>query len=72
MWVVDRERAEIHALDATTREQVAGQVFDGLEAAGNEHPRSIWSNGQSMWVLDSTDGHIYAYGMHSKERATGQ
>ena len=68
MWVVDRERAEIHALDATTREQVAGQVFDGLEAAGNEHPQSIWSNGQTMWVLDSTDGHIYAYGMHSKER----
>ena len=68
MWVVDRQRAEIHALDATTREQVAGQVFDGLEAAGNEHPRSIWSDGQSMWVLDSTDGHIYAYGMHSKER----
>ena len=68
MWVVDRERAEIHALDATTRERVAGQVFDGLVSAGNEHPQSIWSNGQTMWVLDSTEGHIYAYGMHSKER----
>ena len=68
MWVVDYRRAEIHALDADTREQVGGQVFDGLGSAGNEHPQSIWSNGQTMWVLDSADRHIYAYGMHNKER----
>ena len=71
MWVVDWGRAEIHALDATTRERVAGQVFDGLEAAGNQHPQSIWSDGLTMWVLDSSDNHIYAYGMHSKERERG-
>ena len=32
---------------------------------GNEHPRGIWSDGDTMWVAD-LDGNIYAYDMDTK------
>ena len=35
--------------------------LDGLKAAGNANPRSIWSDGATMWVSDVTDGKIFAY-----------
>ena len=35
--------------------------LDGLKAAGNANPRSIWSYGATMWVSDVTDGKIFAY-----------
>ncbi len=37
-------------------------------AAANESIADIWSNEITMWVLDSSDDHIYAYNMETKER----
>ncbi len=37
-------------------------------AAANERITDIWSNGTTMWVLDSLADHIYAYTMETKER----
>ena len=43
--------------------------FNTLEAAGNKYPEGIWSDGTTMWVLDSFEDKIYAYNMGSKARA---
>ena len=35
--------------------------LDRLIAAENDAPRGIWTNGTTIWVVDSTDKKIYAY-----------
>ena len=40
----------------------AAADFNTLDAAGNDSPSGIWSNGTTMWVGDSVDRKIYAYG----------
>ena len=42
--------------------------FATLVAAGNSAPRGLWSNGTTMWVVDSSDDKIYAYIMSTKAR----
>ena len=37
--------------------------FHTLDAAGNNNPRGIWSDGETMWVADLVDGKLYAYNM---------
>ena len=44
--------------------------LDTLLAAGNETPRSIWSDNTTMWVLDFFDDKIYAYTLASGTRDT--
>ena len=44
------------------------QDFDTLTAAGNDDPRGLWSDGTTMWVVDATDGKIYAYNLTTKAR----
>ena len=46
----------------------AAQGFNTLDAAGNDNPQGIWSDGTTMWVSDYTDGKIYAYNMSTKQR----
>ena len=41
---------------------------DALSDAGNDDPADIWSNGTTMWVLDTVDKKIYAYKMSDKSR----
>ena len=38
-----------------------GQDFNTLNAADNDSPMGIWSNGATTWVADYLDGKIYAY-----------
>ena len=74
MWVAgayiafqfDTER--IFAYSMATKQRDASKDFDTLKAAGNRDPRSIWSDGTTMWVLDNDDGKIYAYSMATKQR----
>ena len=40
--------------------------FDTLDGAGNNNPRAIWSDGQTMFVLDQNDSRVYAYSMDDK------
>ena len=35
--------------------------FEGLQAAGNNSPRGMWSDGETVWVTDYLDSKIYAY-----------
>ena len=44
----------------------ASEDFDTLTAAGNDDPIGTWSDGDTMWVVDNTDGKIYAYRMSTK------
>ena len=34
-----------------------------LQAAGNDYPWGIWSDGETMWVVDRIDDKVYAYNM---------
>ena len=45
-----------------------GQVFNTLDAAGNNTPTGLWSDGSTMWVADFDDSKIYAYDMATKAR----
>ena len=46
--------------------------FDTLQAAGNERPHGIWSDGTTLWVADAADAKIYAYRMPSQPAAKAQ
>ena len=50
----------------------AGEDLDGLIAARNYSPRDIWSNGQTMWVVDSGEDKLYAYRTSDKARDDSQ
>ena len=39
----------------------AGFDIDTLTAAGNTAPAGIWSDGTTMWVVDTADDKVYAY-----------
>ena len=52
--------------------RVPDKDFNTLEAAGNEFPEGIWSDGTTMWVLDSGGDKIYAYNKGSKARDPGK
>ena len=42
--------------------------FDTLDAAGNDDPRGIWSDGVTMWVADDSDEKLRAYNIMTKAR----
>ena len=56
-----RDRAAAYARDPA-------RDFDTLEAAGNDHPRGLWSDGVTMWVADTDDEKIFAYNLMTKAR----
>ena len=37
-----------------------------LEAAENDYVGGIWSDGDTMWVVDSLDAKLYAYNLHDR------
>ena len=62
--------------DATTGDAVSrrlpGSEFDTLDAASNDNPRGIWSNGTTVWVADFSDDKLYAYKMSDTSRDSGE
>ena len=46
--------------------------FDTLDAAGNDDPKGIWSDGTTMWVSDKDGKKIYAYKTSDKSRDSGK
>ena len=42
--------------------------FDTLDAAENNVPTGIWSDGTTMWVADFDDDKLYAYNLSTKAR----
>ena len=39
----------------------SGSDIDTLAAAGNQHARGLWSDGETVWVTDYADSKLYAY-----------
>ena len=53
---------KVYAYDlARKTARIPGKDFDGLKAAGNNDPAGIWSDGETMWVVDWVDDKVYAY-----------
>ena len=48
-------------VSATFVNRPAHQDIDTLDAAGNNVPTGIWSDGTTMWVADWVDDKLYAY-----------
>ena len=44
----------------------AVEDFNTLNAADNDYPTGLWSDGTTMWVVDATDNQIYAYNLVTK------
>jgi len=63
MWVADWEDDNIFTYKMSDKSRDAAKDFDTLNAAGNNKPRGIWSDGTTMWVVDSQDKEekIFAY-----------
>ena len=67
MWVADTQGSgktaekRIYAYNMTTKLRNPDKDFKTLNEAGNDRPRGIWSDGETMWVADQTDNKLYAY-----------
>ena len=46
----------------------AAADIDSLGPAFNNAPEGMWSDGQTLWVADSEDLHVYAYALADGER----
>ena len=44
-------------------ERVSAEEFEEPGRVGNNSPRSIWSDGELMYVADANDGKVYSYNM---------
>ena len=70
LWVANEQRI------ATDDPKIFAYTLDGdretdldfntLEDADNTRPKGLWSDGETMWVADSSDKKIYAYDMLTK------
>ena len=76
MWVGDYDDFHVYAYDLDTGERVAidyvsllgsGTCYcrdiEELPYEHNHHPVGLWSDGATMWVSDSADDKVYAYGL---------
>ncbi len=64
MWVADYVDNKLYAYNLSTKSRDSSKDINTPRAAGNEAPYSMWSDGTTMWVLDSGnagDDKIYAY-----------
>ena len=43
----------------------AGKDFNTLDAAGNDWPAGLWSNGDRLYVVDAEDAKVYDYPLPS-------
>ncbi|WP_420445789.1 fibronectin type III domain-containing protein [Candidatus Poriferisodalis sp.] len=59
VWGVERANSTARAISLADGERVAALEFE--LHADNDHPRAIWSNGVTMFVLDDDDNKIYTY-----------
>ena len=72
IFIGDTSSAKLFAYDMATKARVPARDFNTLDAAGNDSPTGIWSDGTTMWVADESDDRIYAYDMETKARKTGE
>ena len=72
LWVVNNTVPDsgdkIFAYTLADGSYVSSEDFGTLNAADNNNPIGIWSDGTTMWVADRTDDKLYAYKMSDKSR----
>ena len=81
MWVLDSTDGKIYAYTIQNRDRGSipasyddlgnrdqSKDFDTLSAAGNNNPYGIYSDGSTMYVIDTADTKVYAYNMYDKRR----
>ncbi len=76
MWVADLDDRRIYAYNLgdtnlIAKSRVRGKEFNTLDT-NNSTPAAIWSDGATMWVVDTADAKIYAYKMADKSRDSGK
>ena len=80
MWVAHRPQtgfgdtssAKLFSYNMATKQRDSAKDFNTLDAAGNDNPRGLRSDGNIMWVTDYADEKIYAYDMNTKARVPGE
>ena len=80
MWVVQRPSSfvghspipKLFAYNMATKQRDSGKDFNALDAAGNDNPTGLWSDGSIMWVVDHSDEKVYAYDMDTKARVPSE
>ena len=73
MWVVNNANGEsssdkIFAYTLADGSRDADKDIETLNAAGNNVPIGIWSNGTTLWVSDLVDDKLYAYTLSNGSR----
>ena len=58
--------------DLAAQQRTPAHDYDTLRAAGNRSPDGLWSDGTTMWVVDSVDDKVYAYTVATKARDAGK
>ena len=67
-WSVYEDTVRVSGPTSGPSSRNSAEDFDGLDAAGNDSPEGIWSDGTTMWVADYSDDKIYAYNLSTKAR----
>ncbi|WP_420626680.1 cadherin-like beta sandwich domain-containing protein [Candidatus Poriferisodalis sp.] len=77
MWVSDpKNNIKIFAYDLATGERDSSKEMTTLcsdwypdtSASDNCHPAGLWSDGETMWVVDTQNKKLYAYDLDTRER----
>ncbi|WP_419553035.1 cadherin-like beta sandwich domain-containing protein [Candidatus Poriferisodalis sp.] len=77
IWVSDpKNNIKIFAYDLDTGERDSSKELttlcsafsDDPRASGNCHPAGLWSDGETMWVVDTADKKLYAYDLDTGDR----
>ena len=73
LWVVDNNLSDnskdkIFAYTLADGSRDADKDIETLNAAGNNVPIGLWSNGTTLWVSDIVDGKLYAYTLSDGSR----
>ncbi len=76
LWVANDEDDKIYAYKLSDKSRDSGKDIalavstTSLDEEDNSHPRGIWANSTTMWVVDSEDDKIYAYKLELGEGET--
>ena len=78
LWVADTDDTKIYAYtlaDGTRVSETTGGTTtypkDVDLHSDNDGPKGIWSNGATLWVVDSADDKVYAYTLATGARDSG-
>ena len=72
IWVADDVDDKLYAYalaDGTRQDGTGGTTNKEFDLhSNNSNPQGIWSNGSTIWVADSGDDKLYAYGLTGTRR----